>query len=244
MSTDAYNVGKTYGNELLKLVPKLNKKQASIFGKGFTEVAKAAINDNNVMKQTKMTGSGKRKTQKYMEKMGRVVADDLIENHPHLVGSGFFDDIAKGISSAGSWIGNNVIKPAVNVASKVAEPVADIASLVAPELAVPIQVGKLGVNVASKLTGNGAYGLGQMYGSAILKEHPELRGSGMDNFIEGMKQCSTKIPSKKILSGVATPKHIGKGKASSRALLVKKIMKERGVTLPQASSIIKKENLK
>ena len=243
MPTEAYDIGKTYGNEVLKLIPKLNKKQASVFGKGFTEVAKSAIDDNNVMKQTRMIGSGKRKTKKYMEKMGRAVADDLIENHPHLVGSGFFDDVAKGISSAGSWIGNNVLKPAVHVASKVAEPVADIASLVAPELAIPIQVGKLGVDVASKLTGNGAYGLGQMYGSAILKEHPELKGSGMNNFLEGMKQCATQQPAKKLLPGVPTPKHVGKGK-TSRAMLVKKIMKERGVSLPQASSIIKKENLK
>ena len=190
-----------------------------------------------------------------MERLRQVVTDDMISNNPDLVGSGFFDPIAKGFSDVGNWIGSNILKPAVKVLPHIIEPLADAASFVAPELAPTIQIGEkiakpLAEKAASQMTGSGAFGLGQMYANAILKEHPELRGkgTGLENFIEGMVNTASKVS----IDDKALLPHVlftGKGKRKpswqqARAQAMKKIMKSRGVSLCEASKILKEENIK
>ena len=284
----------------------MTKKQAQYFGKGFTEVGQSIINAGVIPKRTHMVGAGKRKTAKYCERMGRILAEDIGDNHPELVGSGFFDDVWNGIKSAGKWIGKNIIHPVASVVSAVADPIAKGIEFVAPELApavegvknivkpvagalssltsnisddespvrtksivkkkrviLPSTPAKASAGIAPKtlannqtqpvpeymsaLTGNGSYGLGQMYGSAIQKEHPELNDSTAGkNFMDGLHVVlnqTQKNPSKTPIAGKGK-KRTACPAMQRRAKAVKKIMKERNVSLGQASRIVKAENIK
>ncbi len=186
-------------------------------------------------KPTKIKGGVKRKTNAYYEKLGRIYAEDMLQAEPHLVGSGFFDSLAKGFRTAGHWINDNVIKPVGHVVGKIVEPVADVASVVMPEFAPEIQLAKKGVKAITK--GKGAMNdkhIGSLYGEAIMREHPDIN---KHQFIQGFHQ-TWNIPEKE------KRKRRGSGRASSRGHLIKTIMKERNVTLPQASRIIKQEGLK
>lgn len=297
-----HEIGKKYGLAVLSAIPKMTKKQAQYFGKGFTEVGKSIIDAGVIPNRTKMVGAGKRKTAKYCERMGRILAEDIGDAHPELIGSGFFDDVWNGLKSAGKWIGKNIIHPVASAVSAVAEPLAKGAEFLFPEFApaiegvkdavVPIAgtLSSLTSNISdddqpmkanttvkkkkvylpktpakasagitktlvnnetqevpdymSTLTGNGSYGLGQLYGSAIQKEHPELKDSvATKNFVDGLH---TVLNQTQMLPPIK-----GKGKTRQacpimkrRAAAVKKIMKERKVSLGQASRIVKEENIK
>ena len=239
---EAYNIGKSYGEQVFKLVPEIKGKgKMDSFQKGFRDVGVPSVNQGKKVKGVRAIGSGKRKTKKYFERIGRAVADDILKSNPHLVGSGFFDDLWSGIQDAGSWIGKNIINPVANVVQHVAEPVADIASVAFPEFAPEIQEAKTLVKPIAKQvsdwTGSGTYGLGKMYGGALLKEHPELSDEvAQKNFLDGFSNSFHK----KDVKGKG--KH-APSKREARNTLVKKIMKERGVSLPQASKIVKTERL-
>ena len=233
----AEEIGKKYGENLLSIIPQLKPKAAQYFGKGFTDVAMASINTGNLPKKpTDISGGGKRKTNKYYEKLGRIYAEDLVNNEPNLVGSGFFNNVATGFKKAGSWINDHVFKPVGKVASKIVEPIADVASMVLPEFAPEIQLAKTGIKAITKKKGKGKgvsdEMLGQMYGGAIAKEHANISKKA---FMKGFNQTWN-------VKGAG--KHLKSKAMSSRGELIKRIMKERGVTLPQASSIIKHEDLK
>jgi hypothetical protein len=242
---EAYNIGKNYGEQVFKLVPEIKGKgKLEAFHKGFRDVGIASVNQGKKVKGVRMIGSGKRKTKKYFERVGRAIADDIVKTNPHLVGSGFFDDLWSGIQDAGNWIGKNIINPVANVVQTVAEPVADVASAAFPEFAPEIQEAKTLIKPMAKQvadwTGSGTYGLGKMYGGALLKEHPELNGSGVsqENFIQGLMEALRAV------NKGSGKLHSTTSKRKARNELVKRVMGERNVSLPMASKIVKNEGLR
>ena len=298
-----HDIGRKFGLAVLTAIPKMTKKQAQYFGKGFTDVGKSIIDAGVIPNRTKMVGAGKRKTAKYCERMGRILAEDIGDTHPELVGSGVFDDIWNGLKSAGKWIGKNIIHPVASAVSAVAAPLAKGAEFLFFEFAPAIEGVKDAVvpiagalsnltsnisddaptartntttnkkkvimpktpakasagianktlannqtqdtpNYLSTLTGNGSYGLGQLYGSAIQQEHPELRDpTTSKNFMDGLHIVLNQTQKKPPIKGQGK-KRKGCPIMQRRAQAVKKIMKERNVNLGQASRIVKAENIK
>jgi len=141
--------------------------------------------------------------------LGKDYAKEIMENEPHLKGSGFLGDFWKGFKS-------------------VIHPVSQVVSSVAHLIPHPVaQAVATGADVAGAVTGDGKKQ------SEKDKEDEKL---GME--VKGLKNVEKK-------GGKRRRKKAGSNdKRKRRGALVAKLMKEKKMTIGQASKYIKANNLK
>ena len=114
-------------------------------------------------KPNKFSGSGKRKTKKYLAHLGELYGRHLIQKHPDLVGGNWFtqafEDAGKWMSHAASDVGHAVVNAANEINDNIIKPVVNTVG----------EVAKVGSFIAKPLI-KGVIDVGEMIGTDGLGE--------------------------------------------------------------------------